>query len=54
MKSLVTTFDAADAMTAFGLALMFYGLWEVYPPAAFVVVGAVLSVLGIAAAIRRG
>ncbi len=36
-------FDARDLMLVAGLGLIGYGLWEVYPPASFVVPGAALA-----------
>ncbi len=34
--------DARDVLTISGILLTFAGLWWVYPPAALIVVGAVL------------
>jgi hypothetical protein len=34
--------DARDVLALIGLALLGYGLWLVYPPAAFIVPGAAL------------
>lgn len=40
-------FDLRDALTFGGLASLAFGLWQVFPPAAYVVVGAVLVGIGL-------
>ncbi|MCP1832820.1 hypothetical protein [Bradyrhizobium sp. USDA 4545] len=42
-----STFDARDAVLAFGLVLLAAGLWFVWPPASLIVPGAVLSAVAI-------
>lgn len=42
--------DAKDIMAVAGTASIGWGLWQVYPPAALVVVGVILLGLSVAAA----
>jgi hypothetical protein len=39
--------DARDVLAFVGLALFSYGAWQVYPPAAFIAVGAVMTGIAI-------
>jgi hypothetical protein len=41
------TFDLRDGMLAAGLALLSIGLWQVWPPAALIVPGAIISAVAI-------
>ncbi|MCK1503103.1 hypothetical protein [Bradyrhizobium sp. 188] len=41
--------DARDVMLASGLALLAGGLWQVWPPAALIVPGAIISAVAILA-----
>lgn len=41
------TFDVRDAMLASGLGLLGAGLWAVWPPAALIVPGAIISAVAI-------
>ena len=38
--------DLADVVTLAGLGSLGYGLWLVYPPATFIVIGVLLFLLG--------
>ena len=44
---LARTFDVRDAMLAIGLALLAAGLFLVWPPAALIVPGAIMSAVAI-------
>lgn len=44
---LARTFDVRDAMLAIGLALLAVGLFLVWPPAALIVPGAIMSAVAI-------
>ncbi|UFW75185.1 hypothetical protein [Bradyrhizobium sp. WU425] len=39
--------DARDVMLVSGLVLLAVGLWQVWPPAAFIVPGAIVSAVAI-------
>jgi hypothetical protein len=39
--------DARDVFVFGGLGMVFAGLWEVYPPLAWVVVGSAIFLLGV-------
>lgn len=41
-------FDISDALTIAGLGALAYGLHAVYPPAAWIVTGAILLLVGLA------
>jgi hypothetical protein len=41
------TFDVRDAMLACGLGLLAAGLWQVWPPAALVVPGTIITAVAI-------
>jgi hypothetical protein len=45
-------FDATDALAVIGIALVSYGAWLMYPPAAFIVAGALILCGAIVAARR--
>jgi hypothetical protein len=47
LPKLAGLIDLRDGFTFGGLALVGYGLHAIYPPAAFVVVGAVLFWIGV-------
>lgn len=47
LPKLAALVDLRDGFTFGGLALVGYGLHAIYPPAAFVVVGAVLFWIGV-------
>lgn len=42
-----TTFDVRDGMLAGGLMMLALGLWQVWPPAALIVPGAIISAVAI-------
>ena len=44
--------DLKDAFTFGGLMWLFFGLWLVYPPAAFIVLGVIFAALGLCAAMK--
>lgn len=46
--------DIFDVLALVGLVFLGIGLWMVYPPAAFIVVGAIVLVFGIVGAASRG
>jgi hypothetical protein len=48
------TFDIRDGMLAAGLVLLSVGLWQVWPPAALIVPGAIVSAVAIFAARING
>jgi hypothetical protein len=41
------TFDVRDVMLATGLALLSTGLWQISPPAALIVPGAIITAVAI-------
>ncbi len=43
IKNLTGLIDARDVLGAVGLGLLAYGLWLVWPPAAAIVPGAVMT-----------
>jgi len=47
LRLLRDAFDVRDLFMLSGLSGMFYGIWQVYPPAAWMVVGAVLFWLAV-------
>ena len=47
LRTLAAVVDLRDMVVFSGLAFVFYGLVQVYPPAAWVVVGAALFLLGV-------
>jgi len=47
MKKINLPFDRADFLITVGLATVGYGAWQIFPPASFIVVGAVILILGI-------
>jgi len=42
LKKLLSSFDLQDLQLVSGIAMLGYGLFLVYPPAAFIVVGSLL------------
>jgi hypothetical protein len=42
-----STFDEQDVMLALGLTLLSAGLWQVWPPAALIVPGAIITSVAI-------
>lgn len=53
--ALFKKFDLTDGCIVGGLCTMGAGVWQIYPPAALIVVGAVVFGIGVAAILlRRG
>lgn len=48
------TFDVRDGMLAGGLVMLSIGLWQVWPPAALIVPGAIISAVAIFASRING
>jgi hypothetical protein len=42
--------DVRDVVGIVGLALLSYGVWQIYPPAAFIAAGAILIAAAVALA----
>jgi hypothetical protein len=47
IKQFIKGIDGRDVLCAFGLALGGYGLFLIYPPAAFIVPGTVMVALAV-------
>jgi hypothetical protein len=43
--------DRCDSLVAAGVLLLAYGIFQIYPPASFIISGVVLGVLGMIGAI---
>jgi hypothetical protein len=46
-KALRTAVDARDLVALAGLGSLFYGLWQVHEPLAFIVTGSILLILAV-------
>jgi hypothetical protein len=47
IQRLAAAVDLRDAFVFGGSAFVFHGLWQIYPPAAWIVAGAALFWLGV-------
>jgi hypothetical protein len=47
LLKLASAFDARDVIGAIGVGSLAYGLYQVYPPAAFIVTGAIGVYVGL-------
>ncbi|MCC6147414.1 MAG: hypothetical protein IT308_07595 [Anaerolineaceae bacterium] len=53
MKNFFSKFDWADLAAAAGFGMLFYGIYQVNPAAAFIVCGTILLFFGVVAAYGR-
>lgn len=47
LRLLLAMFDLRDVFVFAGIASVFVGLWQIYPPSALIVVGSVVVWLGV-------